>query len=138
MRRAPILALAAAAIAATTLIGAAQPPVLAKVSGGLWELEGVPGSKAPARECIADVAMLAQYEHRGKACTRSMVDERGDETVIQYSCGGAGFGRTEVELITPRSLRIDTQGISGGAPFRYVIQAHRLGDCPKPAPPPRH
>jgi hypothetical protein len=34
-----------------------------------------------------------------------------------------------VTLITPRSLRIDTQGISGGYPFHYQIHARRVGNC---------
>jgi hypothetical protein len=32
-------------------------------------------------------------------------------------------------LITPRSIRIETQGISGDLPFNYVLQARRVGDC---------
>jgi len=32
--------------------------------------------------------------------------------------------------VTPRSLRLDTQGISDGLPFHYVAQARRVGDCP--------
>jgi len=34
-------------------------------------------------------------------------------------------------LITPRSIRIETQGISDNLPFNYVIQARRVGDCPR-------
>ena len=46
------------------------------------------------------------------------------------SSGAAGFGHSEVTLLTPRSLRIATQGISDGLPFNYVLQAHRIADCP--------
>ena len=51
-------------------------------------------------------------------------------TVIQYSCPGGGFGRSTLTMITPRSLRIETQGISDNLPFNYVLQARRVGDCP--------
>ena len=53
-----------------------------------------------------------------------------DAVVIDYSCGPAGFGHSEVNVLTPRSLRIATQGISDGLPFNYVLQAHRIADCP--------
>jgi len=32
-------------------------------------------------------------------------------------------------LITPRSLRIDTQGISDNLPFHYQLYARRVSDC---------
>ena len=51
-------------------------------------------------------------------------------SVIDYNCGAAGFGHSEVNVITPRSIRIATQGISDGLPFNYVLQAHRIADCP--------
>ena len=48
---------------------------------------------------------------------------------IEYHCAGADFGRSEIDVITPRSLRIETQGISDGLPFNYVLQARRVGEC---------
>ncbi len=56
-------------------------------------------------------------------------------TVVDYSCGGAGFGHTKIDLITPRSLRIETQGVSDNLPFSYVLQARRVGDCARSRPP---
>ena len=55
-------------------------------------------------------------------------DLRGRAEII-YSCAGGGFGQSKVEQITPRSLRIETQGISRDAPFHYVVQARRVGNC---------
>lgn len=104
---------------------------LSKAAGGLWEIGGVPDSKAPVRQCIADIAELAQFEHRGRPCSRSIIDDSSSSVTIQYSCGAAGFGRSQVDVITPRSLRISTQGISGGLPFNYVLQARRIGECMK-------
>ena len=57
---------------------------------------------------------LAQYEHRHKSCSRSVITDNGSSTVIEYSCPGGGFGRSKLTMITPRSLRIETQGISEG------------------------
>jgi len=62
----------------------------------------------------------------------------GSSVAIEYSCGAAGFGHSEIDVITPRSLRISTQGISDGLPFNYVLQARRIDDCPKNATVTRH
>src|SRR5947209_5298543 len=136
MRRWLILALATALPGAALV--AAKPPALAQATAGKWEISGVPGEKAPLVQCIADVAALTQFEHRGRSCSRTTISDDGNSTIVQYSCGGAGFGRSEVEVITPRSLKISTQGISESSPFNYVLQAHRLGDCPKSPSAPRH
>jgi hypothetical protein len=115
---------------ATALV-AAQPSALANVAGGLWEISGAPGMHAPVRQCVGNVLALAQYEHRGRNCSRSVISDNGSATKINYKCGPAGFGETELEVITPRSLRISTQGISDQQPFNYVLQARRVGECTK-------
>ena len=107
----------------------AAPSALSQIAGGLWEISGGPDLKAPVRECVADVSMLAQFEHRGAPCARHVVSEGGSTTLISYKCGGSGFGQSKIEVITPRSLSISTQGISGGLPYNYLVQARRVGDC---------
>ena len=112
-------------------LGAAQrPAALAGTSGGIWEISGAPGAKVPAKLCIADPAVLAQFEHRGRQCTRVVVSDSAPSTVIRYTCVAGGFGQSKMTLITPRSIRIETQGISDDLPFNYVVQARRVGDCP--------
>jgi len=121
------------------LMGAQPVSPLAQTQPGLWEIDGLPGAKAPMKQCVADVASLAQFEHRGKACKAKVVSTTGSSTIIEYHCAAAlGFGRSEIEVITPRSLRIETQGISEQLPFRYVLQARRVGDCPTQATASRH
>ena len=127
MVRGLILSLVVAVPAAVW--GATQPSALAQVAGGLWEIEGVPGAKEPVRECVANVAALAQFEHRAQSCSRSVISDKGSSTVISYKCGAAGFGQSKIEVLTPRSLQISTQGISDQLPFAYVLQAHRVGEC---------
>ena len=134
MTRGLVLAMAAGA-GALALGAAAQPSALAQAQPGLWEISGVPGSAAPVRQCVADIAVLARFEHRAKACSARTLRDGGNSVEIDYSCGAAGFGRSEVTLLTPRSLRIGTQGISDSLPFNYVLQARRIADC---APAPRH
>jgi hypothetical protein len=117
---------------ALMLTGAAQqPPTFAQAQPGMWEISGAPGSKAPIRQCVGDVATLARFEHRSKSCSTRVLKNAGSTTAIEYTCGPADFGHTEIQMLTPRSARISTQGISDGLPFNYVLQAHRLDECPK-------
>ncbi len=117
--------------AAFVLVAAQSPSLFAEAQPGLWEVSGAPGAKAPMRQCFGDIAALARFEHRTSNCTAKVVRESSSSADVDYSCGGAGFGHSQVDLLTPRSLRISTQGISGGLPFNYVLQARRLDDCPK-------
>lgn len=136
MRSLPILALGILLPAAA--LAASQPAALAKVSGGLWEITGAPDSQGPIRQCVGDILTLTQFEHRGQNCSRSVLSDTPSSTVIDYKCGAAGFGETQVDVITPRSLRISTQGISDQLPFNYVLQARRLGNCEKSSASPHH
>ena len=111
------------------LTGAARPLVLAKASGGSWEIEGVPGAPARQRLCVADPALLAQFEHRGTSCTRVVIRDGPSSAEVHYTCAGGGFGQTTITQLTPRSLRVETQGISRNAPFHYTFQARRMGNC---------
>jgi len=120
------------------LMAAQQPPTFAQAQPGLWEISGTPGAKTPIRQCIADLTGLARFEHRSKNCRARILKNSGSFTSIEYNCGSADFGHSEIEALTPRSLKISTQGISGGLPFNYVLQAHRIDDCQINANSPRH
>jgi hypothetical protein len=109
------------------VMAAASPSVLAGVDGGLWEIER--NGSPPLKLCVADPATLAQFEHRTASCARDFTRDSGSGATVHYSCKGGGFGQSEVTVITPRSVRVQTQGISGGSPFKYVFQARRVGDC---------
>ena len=124
--------LAAAGAALTIALTAAQHAgPLAQASPGLWEITGAQGGKTSIRQCVGDVTVLSQFEHRGQNCSSKVISSGPSSTVIEYRCGGAGFGRSKIDAVTPRNLRIDTQGISGNLPFSYVLQARRVGDCPE-------
>jgi|SRR6476469_7893590 hypothetical protein len=121
-----------AGMAAAVALVAAQPlPTLSEAQPGLWEVSGAPGVGAPVRQCVADIMALTRFEHRAKPCTAKILKNSGSTASVEYSCGGAGFGHSDIQVLTPRSLRISTQGISDGLPFNYVLQARRVGDCPK-------
>ena len=124
-----MLLVAVAPLAAVALMAAQQPAALASTAPGLWEIDGLPVGK-PVRECVSDVVALAQYEHRTKNCRRNVLSDGPSSAVIQYQCPGNEFIRSTMTVITPRSLRIESQGISDSLPFAYVLQARRIGDCP--------
>jgi len=136
MKASKALLMMAMGAGAMAVLAAAQrpnqrPAALAETSGGLWEMSGEPGTKGLQRLCVADTAVLAQFEHRAQMCTRLVISDTPPTAVIHYTCAGGGFGRSKMTLITPRSIRIETQGISDNLPFNYVIQARRVGDCPR-------
>jgi hypothetical protein len=110
-------------------VAAAGPRALGPASGGLWQVARSAKGAPEQALCVADPVVLAQFEHRGGQCRRVVLSDRGDKAVIDYRCSDGGFGRSEITLLTPRTLRIATQGISGGAPFNYVLHARRVGNC---------
>lgn len=119
----------AAAVLVLALTAANRASVFAQTSGGLWELDRGSGVSRKVRQCIADPALLAQIEHRGASCTRTLVRDGPTSAEVHYRCDNGGFGRTTVSMLTPRSFRVETQGISRDAPFHYVVQARRVGNC---------
>lgn len=127
-----------AAIVAASIGGAAlaaSPAAFGRSAPGLWELSGIDGKKQPVRVCVVDLTELARIEHRGRACKQSLVKQSAASVTYQYQCAGSDFGRTKMDSVTTNNLRIDTQGIAGGLPFAYTVQARRVGDCaPKAAP----
>lgn len=120
---------ATAALVGVALVGAATPRALAPATGGLWEVSTSATGRNARSVCIAAPAELAQWEHRGARCVQTVLSDQGNRTTIDYQCGSAGFGRSDLTLVTPRTLRIATQGISRSAPFNYVLHARRTGKC---------
>lgn len=116
---------------AAGVVVAATPAALAPVAGGLWEISRSATGAGARRLCVTDPMRLAQIEHQGAQCTSVVVGQTGDSATVHYTCVAGGFGQARLTVITPRTLRIQTQGISGGFPFDYVIHARRLGDCPR-------
>lgn len=114
---------------AALMVGAATlPPVIAD-SGGLWEVSRSATGANAERVCVPQATVLAQWEHRRAQCTRVVVSSSPTGAVIHYTCPGGGFGHSRIRVLTPRTLRIETQGISEGYPFNYVLHARRAGTC---------
>lgn len=116
-------------ILAAGLLAAAAPAPLHGVEGGAWEVSRSATGAGAVRVCVPAVTVLAQWEHRNQPCTRVVISSGPAAEVVQYTCPGGNFGRSAITVITPRSLRIETQGISGGLPFAYTLTARRTGGC---------
>ena len=121
-------------IAALALVGlvsiAAGPQAFAPASGGVWQIARSAKGAPEASLCVADPILLGQWEHRGGRCGRTILSDQRNKAVISYTCADGGFGRSELTLLTPRTMRVATQGISAGGPFNYVLHARRIGNCP--------
>jgi len=112
---------------ALMLVGASLP--MAMAGPGEWEV-AKSASERGERTCLPDPAILIQWEHRAEQCKQTIVSASLDRAEVHYTCGGGGFGTSRVEVLTPRSIKINTQGIAGGLPFSYIIHARRVGACP--------
>ena len=122
-------AIAILAVSATVAVAAVSPRALAPAAGGLWAISPDATGHGAEQICVASPAALARWEHRGGRCTQVIFSDQGSETRIHYTCADGGFGDSKVTLITPRTLRIETQGISGGLPYHYKRHARRIGNC---------
>ena len=119
-----------AGVAGLLLLSAARSPeAVTPATPGLWEISGFPTAGTAARQCLANTATLARLEHRGQNCTERVISHTPTSKLIHYTCANGGYGQTKLTMLTPRSLRIETQGISAGYPFNYVIQARRVANC---------
>ena len=100
------------------------------VQPGLWSIHALDSGEADVPAfCVTDPARLLQFRHPGASCSRFVIADTPRVATIQYTCPGAGWGRTSVRIISPELLRLDTQGIADNAPFALAAEAHRLGDC---------
>ena len=114
--------------AALALANASLPRALAQP--GLWEVTKDARGSRDERRCLRDPAILTQWEHRSMQCTRVIVKSDAAHAEVHYTCPNGGFGTSKVTVLTPRSVRIETQGISDGLPFNYVVHARHQGNCP--------
>ncbi len=108
----------------------AQAPgfiALAKLERGQWTLREEAGTRQSL--CLSDPTALLQMRNRGATCSRFVIDNSPASATVHYTCPGAGHGRTTLRVETPRLVRIETQGLDGGAPFDLEIEARRTGAC---------
>lgn len=118
-------------VATTAHADAPQTSVLATIEPGQWQLHDT-DDDSRRNLCVRDPRVLLQLGHADTAqCSRFVVSQSPRELTIHYTCPGAGHGRTTIGLVTPRSIKLETQGIAGGLPFQHVYAARRTGGCVK-------
>lgn len=125
---AAVLGMAFAAAPATPQTGAPAIPLIDRLEAGQWELRGA-GNALIASICLGDRAQLFQPQHRGAACSRTLIGANAHEVTVRYSCPGTGSGRTTIRVETPRLVQIESQGLDSGVPFALRAQARRTGAC---------
>tara|TARA_B100000678_G_scaffold277555_1_gene271443 strand:+ start:891 stop:1298 length:408 start_codon:yes stop_codon:yes gene_type:complete len=129
IKAAAALALTAGAmVTAPVAAGTSSTGVFGALKLGLWEVRERGDSRAQ-RICVRSERDLVQLRHRGMSCRRVAADERGPNVTIQYSCGGAGYGRTMIRRETPVLVQLRSDGIDRGAPFSFEGEARRIGEC---------
>ncbi len=126
----PVIAGAFLVLGVSVGAAPAQAPSLIALNGverGQWQLREVGGTSRSV--CIADAATLIQLRSRSANCSRFVIENTPSSATVHYTCPGVGHGRTTIAVETPRLMRIDSQGIDGGAPFAVDIEARRTGPC---------
>lgn len=123
---------AAVVLTAVSAVAAGQVPALGmldQLEQGRWELRVRGETGANRQLCVRDGRELIQLRHAAATCSRHIVDDTAAEVTIQYTCRGAGYGRTTVRRETNRLVQIDSQGIAEGLPFAFMAEARRVGNC---------
>ena len=119
------------AVASTPLSG--QRPALAmlnQLDSGRWELRLREHGAAAERICMRDGRRLIQLRHPQQLCERFVVSDEPNAVVIQYTCRGRGYGRTQIRRESARLVQIESQGIAEGLPFNFAAEARWVaGDC---------
>ncbi len=116
------------ALAAPAYGGGPSLAMLDQLEAGRWELRERTGA-APQRICLQSGRRLIQLRHAGLPCETFVVKDAPGEVVVQYTCRGKGYGRTEIRRETNRLVQVQSQGISGGLPFEFAAEARRVGEC---------
>lgn len=105
-----------------------QLQALDKLASGNWELRNR-SDGTRQHVCVRNGRELIQLRHPQPACPRFIVEDSADRVVVQYTCQGHGFGRTQIRRETPVIAQIDSQGVIDGLPFQFSAEARRIGGC---------
>ncbi len=103
------------------------PSPLDRIERGLWQLREADGSTRSV--CVAEPRLLLQIRHGSAQCAHFALPAADGRVTIRYTCAGQGHGRTTVLVETPRLVRVETQGIAGGAPFQMEFEGRLAGAC---------
>ncbi|MFP5394727.1 MAG: DUF3617 domain-containing protein [Alphaproteobacteria bacterium] len=117
------------ALAGPAIGGGPSLAMLNSLEPGQWEVRTRESGTVPQRMCLSNGQALLQLRHPGPACERFVIEGNASEVVVQYTCRGRGYGRTEIRRETGRLVQIDSRGIANGLPFEFSAEARRIGNC---------
>lgn len=117
--------------AAGPTYGVEVASVLTSLKQGVWELRQR-GGTGSQRLCITDRAAFIQLKHPGRACDRITLEQNKSSIIVQYTCKGSGFGRTQLRMETPQLVQLETQGVADGFPYEFSAEARWVGECSRP------
>ncbi len=129
----------AAGLLIASVAAGAQPahaPTLRAMQGvapGRWLFRMVGDVRPPRENCVVDPAVFLRMRLRAAECSRFVIDDSVDSLTVHYTCPGTGHVRTVLRADTPRSLRIDSEGMVNGMPFSDAMTVRRVGECRTPA-----
>ena len=127
------LALTASAIIAAPLAAAtATTTIFGQLRLGVWEIRER-GEDRARRVCVRTESDLVQLRHRGQTCRHILIEEKGASATVQYSCNGAGYGRTQIRRESPDLVQLRSDGIERGSPFSLEAEGRRLSMCSLPS-----
>jgi len=110
----------------------AQAPQLGmidRLARGNWSLSYRDDEPELEKVCLAVGKELIQLRHARLKCHSTVVDDTANETTVQYTCPGNGYGRTHIRRESDHLAQVDTQGIENGLPFAFSAEARWVGAC---------
>lgn len=120
---------ASAALTGAVWAQSAQLAMLDKLERGSWSLTYRDEYPETGKICLAAGRELIQLRHSHLRCRSTVIDDTPHEVTIQYTCPGAGYGRTHIRRESDRLIQIDTQGIENNLPFAFSAEARWAGAC---------
>ncbi len=122
MRRAVLLGLASAAIAA------AAPVYTAGLTPGRYALVTAKDRAPAGSVCVGDLTSLYRAVHQSSDCRYFPVAQAADRTKVSYECAD-GSGLLTLHAVTPRAANVAAQGVRRGEPYAVALVARRTGAC---------
>lgn len=101
---------------------------LSTLAPGSWEIRNR-SDNTRHRICVRDGREFIQLRHRHPGCRRFVIEDTDNRVIVQYTCQGHGYGRTQIRKETAQIAQIESQGVVDGQPFQFSAEARRIGAC---------
>ncbi|MEM1194810.1 MAG: hypothetical protein AAGH57_01795 [Pseudomonadota bacterium] len=102
--------------------------MLDSLARGQWTIKYRDGTD-DRKICVKTGQEFIQLQHDQMNCNRVVIESEAMQVTVQYTCQGAGYGRTSIRRETGALIQIESKGISSGAPFQFAAEARRTGSC---------